>query len=237
MDYLTKLKENDVPGIEQYLKIHNPNEEYQGQSLLYLAVFHNRYDIAQKLIDHGAAVNHRDNQGRTPLSISLFFNFIGISKLLLNSGSRIDSVSMDRVFFGWDNQVQIESINLLKQYGWINLYLDDLRDTPNGFVGAKNIETAIDIIKKYKVHILSLDHDLGTDEKGNLRKTGYDLVKYLCANGIRPANRIYLHTDNIVGRDNMYQTLLAARRRGIIDGDIEVHPFPFIKNKYSGDQE
>lgn len=229
------LLENDVPGIEQYLKIHNPNKEYQGQSLLYLAVFHNRYDIAKKLIEHGADVNHRDNQGRTPLSTSLFFNFIGISKLLLSSESRMDSVSMDRAFFGWNNQVQIESINLLKQYGWVNLYLEDLRDIPDGFVGAKNIETAIDIIKNYKVHILSLDHDLGMDEEGILRKTGYDLVKYLCSNGIRPANRIYLHTDNVVGRDNMNETLLAARRRGIIDKDIEVYPYPFIKNRYSGD--
>lgn len=83
------------------------------------------------------------------------------------------------------------------------------------------------------MHILSLDHDLGTDDKGKFRKTGYDLVKYICEKGIRPANRIFIHTDNVVEKDNMYQTLLAARRRGLIDQDIEIYHYPFIRSKYS----
>lgn len=228
------LKENDVSGLEQYLKINDVNEELQGQSLLYWAVFHNRYDISKKLIEYGADVNQKDNHGRTPLSISLFFNFTKIAKLLLCNEARIETTSMDRAIFGWNSQVQIESINLLKQYGWVNLYLDDLRDIPDGFVGVRTMEDAIEGLENYKVHVLSLDHDLGMDEKGNLRKTGYDLVKDLCANGKRAANRIYLHTDNVVGRENMYQTLLAAQRRGFIDADIEVYPYPFTRNRYSG---
>ncbi len=51
--------------------------------------------------------------------------------------------------------------------------------------------------------------------------TGYDLVKYICAEGLR-ADKIYLHTDNSVGRDNMYRTLLGAQRRGFIDDNIEI---------------
>ncbi|MDE1429428.1 hypothetical protein PVN37_22435 [Bacillus licheniformis] len=141
---------------------------------------------------------------------------------------------MDRAIFGWNSQVQIESINLLKQYGWVNLYLDDLRDIPDGFVEVRTMEDAIEGLENYNVHVLSLDHDLGMDEKGNLRKTGYDLVKDLCANGKRAANRIYLHTDNVGGRENMYQTLIAAQRRGFIDADIEIYPYPFTRNSYSG---
>jgi hypothetical protein len=114
----------------------------------------------------------------------------------------------------------------------INLYVDDLRDCPNGFIVARTIEEAIDYLKKYNVDILSLDHDMGEDGQGRLRKNGYDLVKCFCENGLR-ANRIYLHTDNVVGRENMYQTLISARRRGFIDSDIQIFHYPITDNKYT----
>ncbi|WP_077318170.1 cyclic-phosphate processing receiver domain-containing protein [Virgibacillus proomii] len=109
---------------------------------------------------------------------------------------------------------------------------DDLRDIPIGFKGARTIEHAISIMEQNTVHMLSLDHDLGVDEEGDLLPTGYDLVKYMCENGLR-ANRIYIHTDNVVGRENMYQTLLAARRRGFIDNDIEIYRYSITVNRYT----
>ena len=67
----------------------------------------------------------------------------------------------------------------------INLYLDDLRDCPDGFVVARNMEEAIHYLKNYNVNILSLDHDLGMNEEtGELLPTGYDLVKYMCENNL-----------------------------------------------------
>lgn len=115
----------------------------------------------------------------------------------------------------------------------INLYLDDLRDCPKGFVVARNVEEAIYYLENYKVNILSLDHDLGADDEGNLLPTGYDLVKIFCERGYR-ANKIYIHTDNGVGRNNMYHTLKGAQRRGFIDQDIEIYHYPITENKYSG---
>lgn len=85
----------------------------------------------------------------------------------------------------------------------------------------------------YTVDILSLDHDLGEDKQGNLLPTGYDLVKYICTEGLR-ANNIYLHTDNPVGRENMYETLKGAQRRGFIDSDIKIYHYSITENKYSG---
>lgn len=82
--------------------------------------------------------------------------------------------------------------------------------------------------------ILTLDHDLGEDVDGKELPNGYDLVKYFCENTLR-ADKIYLHTDNPVGRTNMYETLLAAQRRGFIDEDIEIYHYPIKENKYSGD--
>ncbi|WP_343076318.1 hypothetical protein [Pullulanibacillus sp. KACC 23026] len=55
----------------------------------------------------------------------------------------------------------------------------------------------------------------------------------MCENGLY-ANKIYIHTDNVVGRENMYHTLIAAQKRGFIDGDIEIYHYSITPNKYSG---
>lgn len=114
----------------------------------------------------------------------------------------------------------------------INLYLDDLRDCPEGFVVARNIEQAIKYLRTCEVDILSLDHDLGENEKGEILPTGYDLVKYFCEHGLR-ANKIYIHTDNGVGRENMFATLMGAQRRGFIDSDIEIFRYAITPNRYT----
>ncbi len=114
----------------------------------------------------------------------------------------------------------------------INLYVDDLRDCPEGFIIARTVEQAKYYLENFQIENLSLDHDLGEDEQGRLTPTGYDLVKYICEKGLR-AHRIYLHTDNSVGIENMYQTLLGAQRRGFIDNDIKIYHYSITQNKYS----
>lgn len=118
----------------------------------------------------------------------------------------------------------------------MNLYLDDMRDCPNNFILAKNYQTALYLIENNDIDILSLDHDLGEDKDGNLLKNGYDLVKYFCENGLY-AKRIYIHTDNPVGRENMYKTLLGAQNRGFIDKSIKIFNYAFVKNKYTGKED
>jgi hypothetical protein len=92
----------------------------------------------------------------------------------------------------------------------INIYLDDLRPAPEGFILAKNVKECQNLIinNRGKVNILSLDHDLGEG------KTGYDFTKWLAfyngkmgyGENLFP-NKIFLHTANPVGRANMYQLL------------------------------
>jgi hypothetical protein len=93
----------------------------------------------------------------------------------------------------------------------VNIYLDDLRSVPNGFLLAKNAIECQRMLIKYKgrVNILSLDHDLGDDENNG---TGYDVVKWLCLhyqqnNDNYFPKSIYLHSANPVGRTNMYHLL------------------------------
>ncbi|WP_025729699.1 ankyrin repeat domain-containing protein [Heyndrickxia ginsengihumi] len=237
MDFLKILEQNMEFQLEELLKVNNLDEEVNAQSLLFWAVFHNRIDFVKKLIEEGTDVNCKDNIGRTPFSIACYFDFIEISRFLIESDAKIDAHCVERAYHGWDGHIQIGTLNLLQEYGWINLYLDDLRDIPEGFVGVKTIEDAIAVIRSSNVHILSLDHDLGMNEEGKLHKTGYDLVKIICETRMRPANRIYIHTDNVVGRDNMYQTLLAAQRRGFIDDDIVIYPYPLVRNRYTHDKD
>lgn len=108
----------------------------------------------------------------------------------------------------------------------INLYLDDLRDCPENFVLAKTMDEAIELMKNNKIGIMSLDHDLGNVD-GVILPTGYDFVKYICEHGI-DCDAIFLHTDNVVGRSNMYETLLGAQRRGFISDKIEVYIYGYI---------
>lgn len=103
----------------------------------------------------------------------------------------------------------------------INLYLDDSRDCPEGFAIARTVEQAKYYFDNYQIDILSLDYNLGVDAEGNLLPTGYDFVRYICENRLR-ANKIYIHTDDWLGRDNMYEYLLEAKRIGFIDKDTEI---------------
>lgn len=111
----------------------------------------------------------------------------------------------------------------------MNLYVDDLRICPENFEIARTYEDAIKKIRENNINILSLDHDLGL--KNGVEKTGLDIVKYICENNIF-INSIYIHSDNVVGRENMYQTLLGAQRRGFINSNIKIHNYNYCKNKY-----
>lgn len=90
----------------------------------------------------------------------------------------------------------------------INIYLDDLRPAPDGFILVKNVLECIKLIKenKSKINILSLDHDLGENQP-----TGYNLTLWLAGQYQDGFNyfprKIFLHTANPVGRMNMLQLL------------------------------
>ena len=111
----------------------------------------------------------------------------------------------------------------------VNLYVDDLRKCPDGFIIARSYYEAIEILNTRKINILSLDHDLGIGENG-IEKNGYDVVKYMCENEISP-NKVYIHTDNVVGRDNMYYTLIGARERRFIGDNVEVYIYGYTENR------
>lgn len=116
IDFLKLLKDNDVSGLENYLKIHDTNKEIHGQSLLYWAVFNNNLEFSKRIIEMGADVNQKDHIGRSPLSIACFYGFIDLACLLLDNGAVIDGTSKQRAYYGWDGGIQTEVLNLLDRW-------------------------------------------------------------------------------------------------------------------------
>jgi hypothetical protein len=89
----------------------------------------------------------------------------------------------------------------------INIWLDNSRPVPDGWVGAETAAACIGKIMsldldKVEFNILSLDHDLGND-----KPTGTDFCKSFIKHPDRFPNIIYLHTANPKGRDRMEKML------------------------------
>ncbi|MFZ6718802.1 cyclic-phosphate processing receiver domain-containing protein [Undibacterium sp. Ji49W] len=57
----------------------------------------------------------------------------------------------------------------------MKVYLDDERQTPEGWIRVYWPDEAIRLLETGQVQIISLDHDLGDDERG----TGYDVITWL----------------------------------------------------------
>ena len=84
----------------------------------------------------------------------------------------------------------------------MKVYLDDEREAPEGWLRVRWPEEAIELLKTGQVTDLSLDHDLGNDERG----TGYDVVLWIeeaVAAGSFVPTRIIVHSANAPARAKM----------------------------------
>ncbi len=84
----------------------------------------------------------------------------------------------------------------------MRVYLDDERQTPDGWVRAYWPDEVIALLESGHVEELSLDHDLGDDARG----TGYDVVVWIeeavALRGFRPP-KISVHSANSSARQKM----------------------------------
>ena len=91
---------------------------------------------------------------------------------------------------------------VMGEYGKLRIYLDDERDTPEGWIRVYCPDEAIELLKTGEVAEISLDHDLGNDERG----TGYDVILWIeeavITEGFRPP-RIKVHSANASAREKM----------------------------------
>ncbi|HHQ4693522.1 cyclic-phosphate processing receiver domain-containing protein [Aeromonas hydrophila] len=90
----------------------------------------------------------------------------------------------------------------------MKLYLDDERKTPVGWVRVFWPEEAIAWLKTEMVTEISLDHDLGDDDRG----TGYDVILWIenevMTNNFIPP-QIHIHSANVSARRKMELRIMA----------------------------
>ena len=88
----------------------------------------------------------------------------------------------------------------------MKVYLDDERATPVGWTRAYWPDEAISFLETGEVTEISLDHDLGDDDKG----TGYDVVLWIeeqvFTNDFTPP-KMRVHSANSSARQKMEQIL------------------------------
>ena len=109
----------------------------------------------------------------------------------------------------------------------IDLYLDDMRPTPIGWIGVKTVEEAKRYLETGKVRRASLDHDLGACDRCNGRTaeqwleehdyksmphcehfgTGYTLVCWMEETGHWPQEKPTVHSANPAGAARMRQAI------------------------------
>lgn len=77
----------------------------------------------------------------------------------------------------------------------MKVFLDDIRPTPEGWIRAYWPDEVIALLQTGSVEVVSLDHDLGDDERG----TGYDVITWIdeavVMRGFVPP-RILVHSSN-----------------------------------------
>lgn len=81
----------------------------------------------------------------------------------------------------------------------INLYLDDARPAPAGWVHAKTTHEARALLQQHQVHKMSLDHDLGQPDG----ETGTNFVEWMAKTRKWPQEKPEVHSANPYGAKAM----------------------------------
>lgn len=93
----------------------------------------------------------------------------------------------------------------------MRIYLDDERPAPEGWLSVHWPSEAIAVLLSGQVQEISLDHDLGDDERG----TGYDVILWIeeavALRAFVPP-RIHVHSANASAREKMVAGMRSIER-------------------------
>ena len=97
----------------------------------------------------------------------------------------------------------------------MKIFLDDVRETPEGYVRCYWPQEVIELLKTNQVTELSLDHDLGDDSIG----TGYDVLTWLeeqvLCHSFTPPPVIKVHSANPVAKQRMLAAIQSILNQGV----------------------
>jgi hypothetical protein len=95
----------------------------------------------------------------------------------------------------------------------VNVYLDDVRRIPPGFVAARSAQECLLLLAESQVNLLSLDYELGYGQPN-----GMAVVHGMIAAGTYP-KEIFVHSSSLMGRAQMVFELRAANPPGVVIHD------------------
>ncbi|PFR29083.1 hypothetical protein COK19_07510 [Bacillus cereus] len=98
----------------------------------------------------------------------------------------------------------------------MNVYMDDQRPCPFGYMLVTTVEEAIKIVKEQDVNVLSLDYNMGWRQKN-----GLDFLEIFCTEGLY-AKEIHLHTNDSIGMQYMLERINKGKEVREISSNIQV---------------
>jgi|SRR3989338_1686264 len=114
----------------------------------------------------------------------------------------------------------------------MKIYLDDKRDIPDGWVGARSATEFIKIIlsNHNDIEAISFDNDLGAGMEG------WEILKWISEQFpelFRPEIDIEIHSANSSARENMEGKLIFYREHWneLVEAKDKPSPFDELKNK------
>jgi hypothetical protein len=94
----------------------------------------------------------------------------------------------------------------------LKVWLDDMRPAPEGWVSCRWPQEVARLVEAGGVRVVSLDHDLGDDERG----TGYTFLLWLeeqvALGQLREVPELRIHTANPSARVKMVAAVESIRR-------------------------
>lgn len=80
----------------------------------------------------------------------------------------------------------------------MKIFVDDIRLPPEGYVLARTVDIAIELLRNNNVEFASLDHDMG-----KFQKDGSYLIGFIKEHNLWPKNGIHVHSRYIPGKEGM----------------------------------
>lgn len=102
--------------------------------------------------------------------------------------------------------------SLDKRGGGLNIFLDDERQTPDGYIRTYTVAETIKLISEGNCSIVSLDNDLGEGQAEGFNVANWIEEKVYTDDTFMPPE-IRVHSANPVRRDAMLQTIESIRRQ------------------------
>ena len=94
----------------------------------------------------------------------------------------------------------------------MKIYLDDERKTPPGWIRCYWPDEVIALLQQHEVEVVSLDHDLGDDDRG----TGYDVLQWIeeaCVTQKFVPPKLQIHSANPPARLRMEKAIEAIDKQ------------------------